>query len=72
MEIIFGQKPHNGKIDVTISLYEENDQFGQSAKVTLKIDDSDSRKQIQSDSRVALKGFLERALSALHDEGHPQ
>lgn len=71
MEISIGQKPNRGMLESSVTLYEQINGFGHSTKVTVFIDESDSRQEISRRTAKSARDFLERCIAAL-DAEYPQ
>ncbi|MGV7196536.1 hypothetical protein [Xanthomonas axonopodis] len=67
MEIDIGRQPIDGKMNVSVSLYNVIDQKGFSIDMSVWVEDSDSRKELHERARNAAISQLKLALSALED-----
>ena len=70
MEINIGPKAIDGKIEVAVKYRDDMDGFGQTATLTVWVEDTDSRTTIDSRARSAARAFLAHCLAA-HEPDQP-
>lgn len=71
MEVVFGRKPVNGKMERAVTFLEEIDGFTHSIEVRVMVPESDSLSQLNEAALQKSYEFFELVLSA-RSEGHLQ
>lgn len=67
MEITILKAPVDGKLEVAIRYYEEIDQLGHSAALTVWVQETDSRTELNLRAMDAAAAFLKRCIAAHSD-----
>jgi hypothetical protein len=64
MEISILKAPVNGKLEVSVRYYDQIEELGHSATLTVWVQETDSRKELEARAREAAHAFLQRCVSA--------